>query len=165
MGEESEDERTSIFSVGDFQITAKDDGSCEGGETYFGSDPKEGYKSELQSPLEPHNDEEDKATPFGCEPENLVEDQATIVPLHKGEEDEMPRYDVLYDFCKDHISFQPSEIPSTSYHGSDFATYSKVGRYVENEICVVDQCHKQDDIMFQPWEGETLVVILFLVDH
>ena len=55
MGEEREDECTSNFFVGDLQIIAKDDGSCEGGETYFGSDPKEVYKSYLQSPLEPHN--------------------------------------------------------------------------------------------------------------
>ena len=37
MGEESEDECTSIFFMGDFHITAKDVGPCEGGETYFGS--------------------------------------------------------------------------------------------------------------------------------
>ena len=68
IGEESEDEHTSNFFVSDFHITAKDVGSCMGGETYFGSDPKEFYKSYLQSPLESHNEEEDKATPLGCEP-------------------------------------------------------------------------------------------------
>ena len=60
---------------------------------------------------------------------------------------------VIYDFQKYHISFQPSEIPSTSYHGSDFATYSKDDRYDENEICVVDPCHKKDGLMCQPFEG------------
>ena len=40
MGEEREDECTSSFFVGDLSITAKDVGSCEGGETYFVSDPK-----------------------------------------------------------------------------------------------------------------------------
>ena len=45
--EESEDECTSSFFVGDFQITAKDIGPCGGGETYFGSNPKEYYKSDL----------------------------------------------------------------------------------------------------------------------
>ena len=40
MEEESEDECTSIFFVGDFHITSKDVGSCEGGETYFGTYPK-----------------------------------------------------------------------------------------------------------------------------
>ena len=49
------------------------------GETYFGSDPKGDYKLELQSPLEPHKEEEDKATLLGCEPVNLVEDKATKV--------------------------------------------------------------------------------------
>ena len=38
--EENEDECTSKLFVGDFRITAKDVGSCEDGETYFGSDPK-----------------------------------------------------------------------------------------------------------------------------
>ena len=47
MGEESEDECTSSFLVGDFQITAKDVGSCEGSETNFVSEPKEDYKSDL----------------------------------------------------------------------------------------------------------------------
>ena len=40
MGEESEDECTSNLFVGDFQITAKDVGSCEDGETNFVSYPK-----------------------------------------------------------------------------------------------------------------------------
>ena len=65
MGEESEDECTSRLFVGDFQITTKDVGSCEDGETSFGLDPKEVYKLDLQSPLEPHNDEEDRDTPLG----------------------------------------------------------------------------------------------------
>ena len=47
MGEESEDECTSSFFVGGFHITAKDVGSCEGGETYFRSKPKKYYKSYL----------------------------------------------------------------------------------------------------------------------
>ena len=59
--------------MGDFYITAKDVGSCEGCDTSFGSKPKEDYKSDLQSPLEPHNEEEDKDTPLRCEPDNLVE--------------------------------------------------------------------------------------------
>ena len=108
IGEESEDECTSNFFVGDFHITAEDVSSCEGGETYFGSEPKEYYKSNLQSPLEPHNEQEDKATPLGCEPENSVEEKATIVSLHEEDEDEMPRYDVISDFFKVHISLQPS---------------------------------------------------------
>ena len=67
-----------------------------GEETPFGSNPKGYYKSELQSPLEPHKEEEDKATPLGCELENLVEEQTTIVPLH--EEGNMKNmYDEGYD--------------------------------------------------------------------
>ena len=71
------------FFVGDFHITAEDVSSCEGGETYFGSAPKEFYKSYLQSPLEPHNEYENKATPLGCEAEILVEEQATIVSIQE----------------------------------------------------------------------------------
>ena len=74
IGEGSEDECTSNLFVGDFHITTKDVGSCEYGETYFRSYTKEVYKSYLQSPLEPHNEEKDKATPLRCESENLVEE-------------------------------------------------------------------------------------------
>ena len=45
-----------------------------------------------------------KATPFGCEPENLVEEKATIVSLHEYDEDQMSSYDVIYGLCKYHIS-------------------------------------------------------------
>ena len=73
-GEESEDECTSSFFMGDFHITAKDVGSCEGGETSFGSDPKEEYISDLHSPLELHNEAEDKPTPLRFEPESSMEE-------------------------------------------------------------------------------------------
>ena len=63
-----ENECTSNFFVGDLQITEIYVGSCMGGDTPFGSDPKGDYKSELLSPLEPHKEEEYKATPLGCEP-------------------------------------------------------------------------------------------------
>ena len=99
--------------MGDLQITAKDVGSGKGGETYFGSDLVEVHKLDLQSPLDPHNEKEDKATPLGCEPENLVEEKATIGSLQEYDEDEIPRNDVIYYFYKDHISFQPLDIPST----------------------------------------------------
>ena len=56
IGKESEDECASSFFFGDLQIIAKDVGSCEGGETYFVSERKEDYRSDLQSPLEPHNE-------------------------------------------------------------------------------------------------------------
>ena len=42
------------------------------------------------------------------------------------------------------IHLKPLEIPSTSHHGSDFAEDSKADLYVENEICVVDPCHKKN---------------------
>ena len=40
MGEESEYECTPRFFVGDFHITTKDVGSCEGGETSFDHNQK-----------------------------------------------------------------------------------------------------------------------------
>ena len=40
MGEESEDECTSFFFVGEFHITTKDVSSCEGGDTSFVLEPK-----------------------------------------------------------------------------------------------------------------------------
>ena len=69
--------------MSDLRITTKYVGSCEDGDTYFVSYTKEDYKSDLQSPLEPHNENEDKATPLQCEPENLVEEKAMIVSLQK----------------------------------------------------------------------------------
>ena len=68
MEKEKEDECTSSFFVDDIQITSQDAGSCMGGETYFVSDPKEAHKSDLQSPPDPHNEEENKATLLRCEP-------------------------------------------------------------------------------------------------
>ena len=95
--EEVEEECTSSFLVGDLQITAQGFGSCMGGETYFGSDPKEIYISYLQSPSEPQNEEENKATPLRCEPKYLVEEQATKVYVQ--EEDEVKNmHDEVSDF-------------------------------------------------------------------
>ena len=54
---------------------------------------------------------------------------------------------------------QSSKLPSTSYHGSDFIKEFNVDVCVENEICVVDPCHKQDDIMCHPLKGYTLDVM------
>ena len=78
-----ENECTSNFFVSVLQITDRDVVSWMGGETPFGSDPKGGYKSELQSPLEPYKEKENKATPLGCEPKNLVDEHATLVSLRE----------------------------------------------------------------------------------
>ena len=53
------------------------------------------------------------------------------------------------DFCTNHMSFQPLEIPSTSHHGSDFVENSKADLYDENEFCVIDPCHKKSSIICQ----------------
>ena len=79
--EEVENECNSSFLLGDIRITAQGSSSCMGGETYFISYPKEVHKSDLQSPFEPHNEDENKATPLGCEEEILVKEKATIVSI------------------------------------------------------------------------------------
>ena len=93
-----------------------------------------------------------------------MEEHTTIVSLHEDDEYEMPRYDVLSDLYKDHIALQPLEIPSTSYHGSDFATYSKVGWYFENEICVVDPCIRKTILCVSHWKEKIWCMIFFSVD-
>ena len=57
--------------------------------------PNSKFGTLQRTPLQPHNEKEFKATPLGCEPENSVEEKATIVSLHEEDEDEMPRYDVI----------------------------------------------------------------------
>ena len=69
--------------------------------------------------------------------------------LLQHDEAEMPRHDILSDPCKYHMSFQPSEIPSTSHQGSDFAENSKADLFGKNEFCVVDPCHKKSSIICQ----------------
>ena len=51
---------------------------------------------------------------------------------------------MLFDFHKDHMSFQHSEIPSTSHNGSESAENSEAGLYVEDEFDEVDSCHKKN---------------------
>ena len=71
----------------------------------------------MQSPLEPHNEEEEKATPLGCELENFVEEQATIVSLHE-ECNIKNMYDKCSYFCSSHVYLQPLdpwEDEKTSY--------------------------------------------------
>ena len=91
-----------VSLVSDLRITTQGYGSCMGGETSFGSDPKEVYISYLQSPPEPQNAEENKATPLRCEPEYLVEEQATKVYVQK--EDKVNKMnDKSSDFCNSHV--------------------------------------------------------------
>ena len=79
-----------------------------GGETSFGLDPKEVHKSNLQSPFEPHNEDENKATPLGCEAEILVEKQATIVSVQ--EDGNVKNMDNnSSNFCSSHVHLQPSD--------------------------------------------------------
>ena len=80
------------------------------------------------------------------------EHSSELWTLLQHDEAEIPMHDILYDSCKYHMSFQPSEIPSTSQHGSDFAENSKADLFDENEFCVMDPCHK--NVSYQkkkPW--------------
>ena len=72
---------------------------------------------------------------------------------------------MLSNFCTYHMSFQPSDIPSTARHGSDFAKNSKADLYVENEFCVVDPCHKQNGHVCKLLEEEPLVEDLLCEPH
>ena len=87
-------------------MTTKDVGSSGGGNTSFGSYPKEEYKSELQSPDEPHKEEEDNATPLGCKEENLVEEKATLVSLREDGKVKNMDNKISY-FCGIHVHLKP----------------------------------------------------------
>ena len=64
--------------------------------------------------------------------------------LLQHDEAEIPRNEMFSYFFIDHMSFQPSNIPSTSHHGSDFAENSKADLFDENVFCVVDPCHNKN---------------------
>ena len=115
------DEFTHNFSVRDHKIIAKEGDVVNGDKKYFGSDTKDNQKSYLQLELEFHNEEEDKVTLLGCEPENLVEEKATIVSLH--EEDNIKhKYYKIFNFCISHVYLHPpdpweDEKTSLAYEG------------------------------------------------
>ena len=101
--EEVEEESTSSFLVGDLRITTQGFGSCMGGEISFRSDPKEKHNSYLQSPLEPHKEEEIEHISVGCEAEKWAGEQATIIPPHKEENithGELVNSDFYVSLCK-----------------------------------------------------------------
>ena len=77
--------------------------------------------------------------------------------LLQHDEAEMPRHEMLSDFCTDHMSFHPSEIPSISHHESECEENSKADLYVEDDFYVVDSCHKKNGHLCQLFEEETLV--------
>ena len=72
-------------------------------------------------------------------------------------EAEMEGNEMIYNLFPYHMSFQPSNIPSTTHHGSDFARNSKASLYVEKEFCVVHPCHKHNYLRLKPLEGGNLV--------
>ena len=77
--------------------------------------------------------------------------------LLQHDEAEIPRHEMLSDFCIDHMSFQPSDILSTSHHGNGFAENPKDDLYAKNEFGVVDPFHKKNGPIIQILEEETLV--------
>ena len=66
-----------------FTSRCKEDDVVNGGKTHFGSDPIEGYRSDLKSPFGIYNEAEGNHTSVGCKLEDLVEYQATIAPPHE----------------------------------------------------------------------------------
>ena len=69
------------------------------------------------------------------------------------------------EIISDHMSFQPSDIPSTSHHGSDCAENSKPYLYVQDEFCVVYLCHKKNGHICQLLEEETLLEDIICEPH
>ena len=100
-----------------FTSQCKEDDAVNGGKTYFGSYPKEGYKSDLKSPFGIYNEAEDKDTSVGCEPKYLVEDQATIAPPHE-EKKLMQRDEHSSYFC---IPLHHDEVAATSEERLDIS--------------------------------------------
>ena len=64
---------------------------------------------------------------------------------------------MLSNFHTNHMSFQHSEVPSTSHNGSECAENSKAGLYVEDEFDVVDSCHKKNGHICHLLEEENLM--------
>ena len=73
------------------------------------------------------------------------------------DEAEMTGHEMLSNLFRYHVSFQPSQIPSTTHHGSDFIENSKANLYNENEFCVVGPCHKKNGHVCQILEEGNLV--------
>ena len=66
------DEFTSSFFLGDLKIIAKEDNVVNGAKSYFGSNTKEGHRSDLKSPFKLHNEAKYKHISVGFEPKYLV---------------------------------------------------------------------------------------------
>ena len=149
------DESTPSLPISEPKINTEEGEVVTNDKGYFGSYPKEEKVSDLKSLSEFPKEVEDKPPPIGCELGNLKEKNMMQRDGHSSEfwnilqhdEAEILRHEMLSDFCIDHMSFQPSEIPSTSNHGSDFVENSKASLYVENEFCVVDPWNKKNGII------------------
>ena len=115
----------------------------------------------MKSSIEIPNEVEEKPPLVVCEVENSKEknmmqreeNSSEFWTLLQHDEAVMKRHETI----SDHISFQPSEIPSTSHHGSECAENSKANLYVEDEFCVVDPCHKKNGHICQLLEEENLL--------
>ena len=138
------DEFTPSLSAREQIICEKQCDVVNGDKGSLGLDPKEEQISYFNSSSELPKEVEDKPPPAGCELGNLKEKNMMQREGHSSEcwtllqhdEAEIPRNEMLSDFYTDHLSFQHSEIPSTSHHGSDFAENAKADLYAENEFWV-----------------------------
>ena len=76
----------------------------------------------------------DKSPPAVCEVENSKEKNMMQRDAHSSDfctywhhdEYEMPKYEVLSNFCRDYTSLHPYDIPSPSYSVNELIRYSNV---------------------------------------
>ena len=93
-----------------------------------------------------------------------MEEQATITIPHE-EENENQRYDLNFEFCKDHVSLQLYDFPSNSHNVNDVTRISNVDMHANKETCAMNLCHKQVDLICQPLYEEYLVECLPFQPH
>ena len=113
---------------------------------------------DLKSSIEIPNEVEYKPPPTMCEVENSKETNimqsdaysSYFCTYWKHDEDEMPKYEVLFDFCIDYSSFHPYDIPPPSYSVNEFIRSSNVDVYTKKETYDVDLCHKKFEHVCKP---------------
>ena len=151
-------EFTPSFSTGEPKISAEEGEIVNDDDGYFGSYTKEEHMSDLKSSIELPNEVEYTPPPAVCEVENSKETNMMQSDAHSSDfctywqhdEDEIPNYEILSDFCRDYTSLQPYDIPSPSYSVNELIRSSNVDVYAKKETYAVDLCHKKFEHVCQP---------------
>ena len=81
------------------------------------------------------------------------------------DEDEMPKYEVNYDFCRDYTSLQPYDTPSPLYSVHELIRSSNVDVCAKKETYVVDICHKEFEHVCHPLDEGHLMEDIFCEPH